>query len=653
MDKDLLDAAMQRAAEVALYFSHTRPDGSSCFSATDKMEAENIAGGQSSATAVMTSWMNSAGHRANILTSYFKTIGIGCFTQGGTVFWVQCFGTDTPATISQPADKNVVVTVTVDGDFLSKTKLRLDSSNYNLKIGNKKTVKLYVQNPEWASQNVLLDNSNFTFKSYNTKKATISATGKINAKTVGKYKIKATLKNATGTSVTKSGKITFPQPKIKVNSQNQKYYYYAIEQGTPDEDMEVIYDHGEPTETTVAFTTAITNRGYTDIPVSKTWRDDSDAQGLRPETLKLTLYRRTDPAAQGEVAGEVTLSAKNAQDGNADVWTYTFEHLPDTDGSGNPYTYWVEEEHLESYTVTGSGTLALTNTLGGKETEIAIQGRKTWVGDGADDRPNSITLSLLQNGTKVAEREVTPNADGSWTYDFGSWPAYDDSGRAYTYTVQEEPVDGYGSRVDGWNVINGKGNLTVKKQVYSGDRQRDFSFTVTLDDKSINGICGDMTFQDGVAAFTLKDGESKTAKGLPSGVGYTVAEARVDGYGTRVEGHNPGTVPFGDTAEALIINYDDTTPPPDPDPDPDPKPDPDPGPDPMPDPDPHPTPDPDESPDPDMPDTPDEPGHPDEPDDSVPTGDTAQLALYLALLAASLAGAAAIVILGRKGRKRD
>ena len=439
----------------------------------------------------------------------------------------------------------------------------------------------------------------------------------------------------------------------KVNSQNQKYYYYAIEQGTPDEDMEVIYDHGEPTETTVAFTTAITNRGYTNIPVSKTWRDDSDAQGLRPETLKLTLYRRTDPAAQGEVAGEVTLSAKNAQDGNADVWTYTFEHLPDTDGSGNPYTYWVEEEHLESYTVTGSGTLALTNTLGGKETEIAIQGRKTWVGDGADDRPNSITLSLLQNGTKVAEREVTPNADGSWTYDFGSWPAYDDSGRAYTYTVQEEPVDGYGSRVDGWNVINGKGNLTVKKQVYSGDRQRDFSFTVTLDDKSINGICGDMTFQDGVAAFTLKDGESKTAKGLPSGVGYTVAEARVDGYGTRVEGHNPGMVPFGDTAEVLIINYDDTTPPPDPDPDPDPKPDPDPGPDPMPDPDPHPTPDPDESPDPDMPDTPDEPGHPDEPDDSVPTGDTAQLALYLALLAASLAGAAAIVILGRKGRKRD
>lgn len=38
------------------------------------MEAENIAGGQSSAAAVMTSWMNSAGHRANILTSYFKTI---------------------------------------------------------------------------------------------------------------------------------------------------------------------------------------------------------------------------------------------------------------------------------------------------------------------------------------------------------------------------------------------------------------------------------------------------------------------------------------------------------------------------------------------------------------------------------------------------
>ena len=68
----------------------------------------------------------------------------------------------------------------------------------------------------------IVDNSNFTFKSYNTKKATISATGKINAKTVGKYKIKATLKNATGTSVTKSGKITFPQPKIKVTVKKKK-----------------------------------------------------------------------------------------------------------------------------------------------------------------------------------------------------------------------------------------------------------------------------------------------------------------------------------------------------------------------------------------------------------------------------------------------
>ena len=140
-----------------------------------------------------------------------------------------------------------------------------------------------------------------------------------------------------------------------------------------------------------------------------------------------------------------------------------------------------------------------------------------------------MSLSDLHSCSLGARRAHTPTAYCSCSFESGSWPAYDDSGRAYTYTVQEEPVDGYGTRVDGWNVINGKGNLTVKKQVYSGDRQRDFSFTVTLDDKSINGICGDMTFQDGVAAFTLKDGESKTAKGLPSGVGSTVAEARVDG----------------------------------------------------------------------------------------------------------------------------
>ena len=450
-------------------------------------------------------------------------------------------------------------------------------------------------------------------------------------------------------SAANNWKVVFDQLD-KVNEQNEKYYYYAIEEGDSGSGIEVKYDHGEPDENTVAFTTTIINKGFTDITVTKTWQDDNDAQDLRPDTLKLTLYRKPAVTEQEKV-DEVTLSAEDAQSGNSNVWTYTFQDLPDTDENGNLYTYWVEEEPVSGYTESRTDDLDLVNTLGDEDTEVQIQGEKTWVGDDPAKRPASITVILRQNGTEVKRQEVRPNEDGKWTYDFGSWPVYDDSGRAYTYTVQEEPVDGYGTQVNGYDIVNGQGGLTVTKQVYSGDKTREFRFTVTLSDKTVNGTYGDMTFIDGVAEFTLKDGESKTAARLLPGIRYTVTEERADGYGTRVEGHNPGEIPFGDTAEVLVINYDDTTPPPDPKPDPDPDPDPDPTPDP--DPDPDPTPDPDETPDPDIPDTPDEPGTPEEPDDSVHTGDDAQLALYLTLLAASLAGAAAVIFLGRRGRKKE
>lgn len=439
----------------------------------------------------------------------------------------------------------------------------------------------------------------------------------------------------------------------RVDTHGDRYYYYAVETSTG-ESLEVSYDHGDLDGT--AFTTTIINKGFTDITVTKTWQDDNDAQDLRPDTLKLTLYRKTAVTEQEKV-DEVTLSAEEAQSGNSNVWTYTFQDLPDTDENGNLYTYRVEEEPVSGYTESRTDDLNLVNTLGDEDTEVQIQGEKTWVGDDPAKRPASIIVILLQNGTEVKRQEVQPNEDGKWTYDFGSWPVYDDSGRAYTYTVQEEPVDGYGTQVNGYDIVNGQGGLTVTKQVYSGDKTREFRFTVTLSDKTVNGTYGDMTFADGVAEFTLKDGESKTAARLLPGIRYTVTEERVSGYGIRIEGSNPGTIPFGDTAEVLVINYDDTTPPPDPKPDPDPDPDPDPTPDP--DPDPDPTPDPDETPDPDIPDTPDEPdtpnepGTPEEPDDSVHTGDDAQLALYLTLLAASLAGAAAVIFLGRRGRKKE
>ena len=92
MDEELMEAAMNRAMEISILFSHTRPNGTSCYTACSKMGAENIAAGSSTAEGTMEQWMNSTGHKENILNNSFQTIGIGCFKVGSVHYWVQCFG---------------------------------------------------------------------------------------------------------------------------------------------------------------------------------------------------------------------------------------------------------------------------------------------------------------------------------------------------------------------------------------------------------------------------------------------------------------------------------------------------------------------------------------------------------------------------------
>ena len=110
MDKDLLDAAMLRAAEISVLFSHERPTGQDCYTACSKMTGENIAMGQMNPTYVMNSWMNSSGHKANILGSNFKSIGIGCAYINGIYYWVQCFGNNDTNSFAKPQNTKNTVT---------------------------------------------------------------------------------------------------------------------------------------------------------------------------------------------------------------------------------------------------------------------------------------------------------------------------------------------------------------------------------------------------------------------------------------------------------------------------------------------------------------------------------------------------------------
>lgn len=91
-DSDLTAAACIRAREIASVFSHTRPDGSSCFTVSEKAYGENIAKGYGTVDKVMAAWMSSEGHRANILRASYGSIGVCCLQIGGVYYWVQLFG---------------------------------------------------------------------------------------------------------------------------------------------------------------------------------------------------------------------------------------------------------------------------------------------------------------------------------------------------------------------------------------------------------------------------------------------------------------------------------------------------------------------------------------------------------------------------------
>lgn len=100
LNQSLCASARVRASEIAKdgCFSHTRPDGRGCFTAISgvsyRTAGENIAmgtWGYYGVDEIMDGWMNSEGHRANILNGDFSEVGFGCVVVNGNGYWVQMF----------------------------------------------------------------------------------------------------------------------------------------------------------------------------------------------------------------------------------------------------------------------------------------------------------------------------------------------------------------------------------------------------------------------------------------------------------------------------------------------------------------------------------------------------------------------------------
>lgn len=101
LNDDLMEACRIRAEELPELFSHTRPDGSACYTVLEEVGiesyrwvGENIAAGQRTPEEAVNSWMNSSGHRANILNENYTEGALGCYRCPGTgygIYWVQLF----------------------------------------------------------------------------------------------------------------------------------------------------------------------------------------------------------------------------------------------------------------------------------------------------------------------------------------------------------------------------------------------------------------------------------------------------------------------------------------------------------------------------------------------------------------------------------
>ena len=206
MDQSLLETAMMRGFENVLYWDHTRPNGKDCFTANSGMFGENIAWGSTTASGVMNQWMNSDGHRANILGSGYKSIGIGCVYYKGTYYWVQCFGSDSKNAVSASSYKDQTrsrkIVVSKDKTYY-KASLKLSATS--LKKGQTAEASVL-----WNG--TALDNSGAKFESSDPSVCTVDNNGRITAVSAGSAVISMYFEGYENGASTQKVTVTNPAP---------------------------------------------------------------------------------------------------------------------------------------------------------------------------------------------------------------------------------------------------------------------------------------------------------------------------------------------------------------------------------------------------------------------------------------------------------
>lgn len=171
------------------------------------------------------------------------------------------------------------------------------------------------------------------------------------------------------------------------------------------------------------------------------------------------------------------------------------------------------------------------------------------------EQPGDETSLIFSKATYRATVTVTDDGAGKLSAKTKIAQLTDDAGDAAERTVEAAVFTNTAKT----------GSLTVKKTVVGGDSQREFGFTVALadgDGEPVSGTFGKgehaVTFTDGKATFTLRDGGEKTIAGLPVDAHYTVTEDAAEGYTTAVNGADGSKAEGAVTEDGATVAFTNT-----------------------------------------------------------------------------------------------
>ena len=306
----------------------------------------------------------------------------------------------------------------------------------------------------------------------------------------------------------------------RFNDQGETINYELTEVPMTGYVSDIVYENGTFTVTNTLAQVSVT--------VDKTWQDQNASS--RPTDIEVQLYRNGEEYGDPE-----TVSAPD--------WTYTFDELLKYDEDGESYDYTVEEIPVSGYRTDISDavtdgddnlTYEITNTRTGSR---SVSGEKTWVDDEADDRPDSITVNLLRNGSVYRTQTVTE--DDHWAYQFTGLPRFNSAGASYSYSIREQGVPGYVSDVNGFDLTNTRSE-TVEVHVaksWLDEDETDRPDTITVMLYQNGDLYKDVTLSaDDNWTHTFEDLDGFDEDG--QGYVYTIEEDPVTGYETRIDGYD-------------------------------------------------------------------------------------------------------------------